>query len=105
MTKSLQANTKSVLKFQIRIDLNLMTISLQTHTKTSSNFVAKNLPSGISQVYAVACGAHQILTTKPASHNFATLKNNLAKSCAKINQTPGSLGRDSSTLKLRYHNL
>jgi hypothetical protein len=36
MTNSLQAHTKSDQQFQIRIDLGLMTISIQTHTKTPS---------------------------------------------------------------------
>jgi hypothetical protein len=36
MTNSLQAHTKIDQQFKIRSDLNLMTISLQTHTKTPS---------------------------------------------------------------------
>jgi hypothetical protein len=36
MTNSLQAHTKSDKQFQIRSDLNLMTISLQTDSKTPS---------------------------------------------------------------------
>jgi hypothetical protein len=36
MTNSLQAQTKSDKQFQIMSDLNLMTSSLETHTKTLS---------------------------------------------------------------------
>jgi hypothetical protein len=36
MTNSLQVRTKSEQQFQIRSDLNLETISLQTHNKTPS---------------------------------------------------------------------
>jgi hypothetical protein len=36
MTNSLQAHTKSDYQFEIGIDLNLKTISLETQTQTSS---------------------------------------------------------------------
>jgi hypothetical protein len=52
MANYLQVYTKSDQQFQIRSDLNFMTISLQTHTKTpyELKFVTKNLPSVIFRI-------------------------------------------------------
>jgi hypothetical protein len=50
MTNSLQAHTKGDQQFKITSDLDLITISLQTHTKTHSKlkFGTKNLESETS---------------------------------------------------------
>jgi hypothetical protein len=47
MTNSLQGQTKGDKQFQIRSDLNLVTISLQTHTKTPSKLIPKLPPTYI----------------------------------------------------------
>jgi hypothetical protein len=55
MTNSHQAYTKSDLKFQISSDLTLMTISLQTQTKTpyKHKLATKNFPSGQTTPFTI----------------------------------------------------